>query len=378
MLEKTALLACHAYNGRKMTEKRHSTDRREITLSPQDLRTATYLLQSYPLGVSDAARLIIELLENSSGFDMTDSTKVLQYCRTIIGMGLQSHQLSRQTVSFKDAVAALLLFKNSVRKRTLSEIRQICKRIMFSDSAWEKLTMRQIDTKMCQHTIEHTFPTVPMQRKARRILHAVFSYAKLNGWCSVNPLDLVVLPAYKERPIRALSIAQIISLLETVKKKEYRECAAAVGLMLWAGIRPQEIERLHFRDIRFEDRVITIPPYHSKTGGSRHVILYPPLHYWLTQRALLLLPEVRIVPRNWVNKWAKVRKAAGFHEWVPDVLRHTFASYHLKYFRDIGVLQLDMGHSTPQQLRTRYLAMENVTKEAAKIFWEYGVPRSPK
>ena len=55
--------------------------------------------------------------------------------------------------------------------------------------------------------------------------------------------------------------------------------------------------------------------------------------------------------------------------WQQDVLRHTFASYHLKHFKNLVQLQIEMGHSTPDLLRTRYLNMRDITKEHARLFW---------
>ncbi len=46
------------------------------------------------------------------------------------------------------------------------------------------------------------------------------------------------------------------------------------------------------------------------------------------------------VPRNWQNRWLALRRAAGFTHWVPDVCRHTFASYHAAHFRNLPELQL--------------------------------------
>lgn len=350
----------------------------EMPGTAEDQRAADFLLRNYPLTLSDTVRLIIELLEGSRDVNATSAETVLSHCRRVICLGLEAYDLSRQTVSFKDAVSSLLIYKNTVRERTLREIRQICQRVMTCDPEWSDKMMRQVSTEMCQRTLMRVFHTIPMQRKARRILHAVFSYAILNGWCTVNPLDLVVLPPHSERTIRALSVSEVKALLRVAEKPEYRECAAALGLMLWAGIRPNEVMRLHYRDIDFEDRVITVPPNHSKTGGSRQVIMYPALYYWLRRHVEVIVPEARVVPRSWNVKWLKMRTEAGFTDWVPDILRHTFASYHLKYFRDINVLLMDMGHATPQLLRTRYLAMQNVTRHSAKLFWEYGVPASPK
>ena len=64
-----------------------------------------------------------------------------------------------------------------------------------------------------------------------------------------------------------------------------------------------------------------------------------------------------------------IRPAAGYcGAWVPDVCRHTFASYHAAYFRNLSELQLEMGHRDTSPLRSRYM-MPTLKKEAA-AFWK--------
>ncbi len=65
----------------------------------------------------------------------------------------------------------------------------------------------------------------------------------------------------------------------------------------------------------------------------------------------------------------RLRRAAGFApgRWVPDVCRHTFASYHAAYFQDLGALQLEMGHRSANLLLSRYLNLPQV-KEVSR-FW---------
>ena len=56
------------------------------------------------------------------------------------------------------------------------------------------------------------------------------------------------------------------------------------------------------------------------------------------------------------------------HRWPQDALRHTFASYHLSYFRSFAELQLEIGHRDATLLRTRYVDQRAVMN--AKAFWE--------
>lgn len=326
------------------------------------------------LSAHDALRLVAELLEDCPGMQ---GESLIKHCRAVIRLGVQAYYTQRQTVPFTEAIKAHAVRKEGQRVRTLREMYQICNRIISMQPEWGELSVRQVTPEICQRTLEAVFSTVPMQRKGRRILHSIFEFSRINGWCDFNPLDRVVLPPYEEKTILALNIKQVLKLLEVAKRREHAACAAALGIMLWAGVRPNEVSRLKQKDVNFEDRVITVPANHSKTGGARQVTMYPVLYHWLRKCMHYVVPEAPIVPRSWIKRWRLLRQDAGFENWVPDILRHTFASYHLKYFKNLNALQVDMGHSKLDLLRTRYLAMEGVTAKGAAIFWEYGLPTEP-
>ena len=62
------------------------------------------------------------------------------------------------------------------------------------------------------------------------------------------------------------------------------------------------------------------------------------------------------------------RRAAGFRHWVPDVCRHTFATYHAAMFRNLPELQLEMDHLDTSLLRSRY--MVPASRKDAELFWK--------
>ena len=134
----------------------------------------------------------------------------------------------------------------------------------------------------------------------------------------------------------------------------------SLHLMLYCGLRPQEVARLDESRIQAEQGRVIVPPSSSKTGGGRAVPL--------RNRGKLRGVPLRI-PGNWENRWRRLRRAAGFApgRWVPDVCRHTFASYHAAYFRDLGALQLEMGHRSANLLLSRYLNLPQVKQ--AKAYW---------
>ena len=134
-------------------------------------------------------------------------------------------------------------------------------------------------------------------------------------------------------------------------------------MMLYAGIRPHEVARLSWEEVDLANGTISISAQHSKTGGARLVTIHPPLHRLLAA----CVSTGRICPPQWLRHWRAMRRTAGFSARVPDVLRHTFASYHLLYFRSYSHLQYETGHRDSSLLRTRYISMFRVQNAAA--FW---------
>lgn len=95
---------------------------------------------------------------------------------------------------------------------------------------------------------------------------------------------------------------------------------------------------------------------------------------WRAHRAAACVHGIRkkdrIIPQGWNRKWQALRRAAGYrgNKWVPDVCRHTFASYHAAFFRNLPELQLEMGHRDASLLMTRYIAP--ALKKDAAAFWQ--------
>lgn len=231
--------------------------------------------------------------------------------------------------------------------------------------------MRMITSSDCRRYIDEGFATSRQRRKARVILHGIFNVALKRGWCMDNPVASVEMPVVIEQSIESLNLEEVRTLLRVCSLPNHRPCMAALGLMMYAGIRPYEVLRLKWKDINFNERVVTLMPKHSKTGGTRHVSILPPLEKVLRYRRGK--GNRMICPLNWEKRWRNLRYDAGWNsgkkKWQQDCLRHTFASYHAKHFRDYEGLQYEMGHGSSDLLRTRYLNMRGITQQSAEEFW---------
>lgn len=192
------------------------------------------------------------------------------------------------------------------------------------------------------------------------------------GWAGGNPVEGTFAPAVIEKKIPVLMPEECGRLIRTAQKEYDGACLPAAVLMLYAGVRPQEVRRLRFRHLRLENGELIIPSTHSKTGGSRLVTLQPvALRFLRSFRRVP--PDTFICPKGWERKWREVRVRAGWnknHPWAQDILRHTFASYHAAAFRDYTALQWEMGHRDGRQLRTRYMNMDSIGRKHAALFWK--------
>jgi len=76
-----------------------------------------------------------------------------------------------------------------------------------------------------------------------------------------------------------------------------------------------------------------------------------------------------VVPANWRRKWRKIHNEFYSRtgvKWQADVLKRSLASNFAAHFKSYSKSQMEMGHSSETQLRTRYLA--GVSAKDAEAF----------
>lgn len=322
---------------------------------------AVRLILKSGLSLLDAARICLALVEAAGG-----ECRLAQL-HELIATAAQVQEERRRSVSFEEAVKTCLHQKQHRSKRTLQDIRQTMNALMRFDPQLAQRPIRELNSGDCHRLLHGAFAhSTARFIKARANLSGVFTVAYRHGWCGENPVKRVATPTLHERRIEPLKPAQVKRLLSQAKRPEHSECLPALGLMLYAGVRPEELQRLQWDDIDWDEGVLYMSARHCKTGGGRHVPLAKPLMKLLKQRR----GDGAICPKNWRNKWLQLRQLAGFDDWVPDILRHSYASYHAKMYRDLPLLQLSMGHRDSRLLLTRYINLRGITKKDAQEFWQ--------
>jgi integrase len=72
-------------------------------------------------------------------------------------------------------------------------------------------------------------------------------------------------------------------------------------------------------------------------------------------------------PANKPKRLCRILQKADL-KWKPDIMRHSFASYHLAYLQSADKTALEMGHRDTQMLFRHY--RELVKYEDSKQYWD--------
>ena len=320
---------------------------------------ASALLRGTNLRICDAARLILEAVENlGDKVKTTTRAELLQLLRRVIRSGAEAVLQSEHSTTLERAAWASVEARQGLRPSSRRDLRHYVRRILRVEGAGQ-LMLRSITSSQCRHILSSAFGhSRSSYIKGRVILHSIFSYGIKHEWADSNPVDRIESPTVREKNIVPLQAEEVSKLRNTCKEKRHRAMSFSLHLMLYCGIRPAEVQRLKRNDIIWEEQLVIIRPQTSKTGGGRAVPLRGAEH---------LDPDECIIPKNWQRRWQKLRQDAGFTHWTADICRHTFASYHAAQYRDIARLQLEMGHRDSSLLRTRYVAP--VLKRETERFW---------
>lgn len=167
----------------------------------------------------------------------------------------------------------------------------------------------------------------------------------------------------RESDIAIMTEAEWSQFVDACQKDSERW---AVGLLLWAGIRPQpefgEISRLDWSAVGPKE--IYISPAVSKTNSDRHIPIKPKLKRMLEGHP----KEGPVAPPDWKRIYSRLRAAVPTIKGKQDILRHTFASHYLAAYGEKATKQA-MGHTADSDTLFRHYRRA-VTEKAGKAFFQ--------
>lgn len=208
--------------------------------------------------------------------------------------------------------------------------------------------------------------TAPLTRNnTRRVLHVIFAYAHARKFCGENPVAQTAKAKVVAEPVEVLSPDETRRLLTVAAP----QIIPALTIGAFAGLRPAEISRLDWKEVRLDRSFIEVTAKNAKTASRRLVTIQPNLRAWLEPHIQKSGPVLPVGGRVLLEA---ARKSAGFDDWPSNALRHSFASYHLAKFQDAAALALQMGHSTTAMIFAHY--REVVTPQDAAAYWKITPP----
>ena len=212
-----------------------------------------------------------------------------------------------------------------------------------------------------QGWLAERFPNAGYQAAVVRTLRPAFNYAVRQRWLTESPfVRLEKVKVRKKDAIDVFSPEEARRIMEVVPV----DCKVAFALLLFAGVRPLELTRLKWGDIR--DGFIHITPSVAKTQQVRNVEIEPNLAAWLAAFGGHQ-PSDSVCPTNWKRKSQAARAVAGVAG-RQDTARHSYATYYLAKYKNADALRANMGHSRgSDMLFAHYRAA--ATPSQAEAYW---------
>ncbi len=304
----------------------------------EDALRASEILKDTPFNILDAARIVA-----------TGHARLVPYSMDVDeAIERQAAEMERRAQSIPIAELAEMVIANRRAKgRRLSHVRDLETRLhrfaaTFGDRMVTDLTAQEID-----RWIQSLKVGPQSQNNFRTVLGAMWNFAVRHGYAIANVVRDIEKASVVRDNVPTFTVDQLGRLLARAPF----EYLPVLAIGAFAGVRPEEIKRLRWEDLDFEEGTIQINASVAKTQKKRFAEISSNLGEWLRPyagRAGL------IAPPNLQKLRLATMAGAAIKRWPQDVLRHSFASAHYAYHKNPAHTALLLGHSDQNMLLTHY------------------------
>jgi integrase len=196
-----------------------------------------------------------------------------------------------------------------------------------------------------------------------RVLHNFFNYGIELDLIDSNPVRKAFRPRDPKRSKVILHADEVATLLH----KSPAEIQPALVLMTFCGIRTEEVTKLDWADIDWDDSTIELGEEVAKTNKERHVTIPANAVAWLKplkkrRGAIADYGSSHIFMRA----FKAARDAAGLTDWHNDTLRKTFISHHYGTHENAALTVKEAGNS--HGIMEKHYKKPMKKKEAEKLW----------
>lgn len=197
-----------------------------------------------------------------------------------------------------------------------------------------------------------------------RVIRTLISFSQGRGYLSEG---IDYLRSVGTRKIRKTNYAIYLpSEYHTLLGAAPDEMLPALVLLGFCGVRPNEMRRLTWSDIRFETRTVVIDATQAKTASRRTVPLCESAITWLSQFKGAEGPIWGGKSDYWSKALNRLHREVGVKQ-LPNGLRHSYISYRLTLTGDVNRTALEAGNSATM-IHRHYHALVDDPKLAEEWF----------
>jgi integrase len=304
----------------------------------EDALRAADVLKSTPYSILDAGRLIAEAHAKVAPYSANISDAIDKY--------VFDAEQRRRSVTVSALVDEFIANRRAKGKSAIY-VRDLVTRLSrFAASMSERL-VAEVTTRDIDRWVQSLNVGPQTQNNFRAVLSAAWTFAVRHGYAAANIVQWVDKSQVVRDHVATFSIEQLTKLLDAAP----RSYVPVLVIGAFAGLRPEEINKLLWEDIDFHERTIRVNASAAKTRKKRFAEISDNLMEWLR-------PYVgrvgRVAPPNLQKLRRHTMKKADINHWPQDVLRHSFASAHYAAYKNPAHTALLLGHRDQNMLLTHY------------------------
>lgn len=224
---------------------------------------------------------------------------------------------------------------------------------------FEECSLVSLSAKTIASWLASNFESEGYRSNILRTIRPAFSYAVRQDMLPSSPFAKIEKSKIQHKEIDVFTPAEARALMDAAPQV----AKAAYAILLFAGVRPVELTRLLWADVR--DGYIHISAANAKTTQARNIeiepILAARLEEWRSD------DSHSIIPRNWKRINQATRSEAGLAS-RQDTARHSYASYYLAFHQNTEALKANLGHSRNSDMLFVYYRAA-VTRPDALDYW---------